>query len=162
MDQAIFLDLLNALLIHAHQLCLIEDAKQPAEFIQQTDAVLRYYSKPQETVLLSKEIDILKKYVHLYSMVENRVHNIKLEIDDNIDQRNIFVQRLILIDWMQEFIRTCLSEKQQVIKLNIKLSIEANKIRFDLGSSIGCADSYLIDTGVNPTSLTGSKECTQY
>jgi LytS/YehU family sensor histidine kinase len=138
MEQDSFLELLDALLIHAHQLCSLEDAKQSSDFLQQTEAVLRYYSKPQKTVLLSKEIDILRKYVHVYTIIENRVQDIDIKIDERIDQRNIFVKRFILIDWTEAFIQNCISSRDQVAKISINLSSSQNTVKYDLSSSTGC------------------------
>lgn len=149
MDKGVFLDFLNMLLIHAHQLCLIENAKQSAEFIQQTNALLRYYKKQQNAVLLSEEIDILKKYAQLFVMIENRVQNIKIEVDDNIDQRNIFVKRLMLIDRTQAFFQASCSNDKQIAMIGIKIMRDMNKIRLDLSSSIGSSDSFQIDTDLD-------------
>ena len=99
-------------------------------------SLLRYmlYDTNEEKVLLQKEIDYLKNYIHLVRLKDSRGLNIQLDLDES--RPNLRVAPLLFIPFVENAVKHSKIEDLKNGKIDIQLITKDNQLEFSVKNSI--------------------------
>lgn len=114
---------------------IAKDAAKASEYLNKLSDILRYmvYDTKGEKIPLAKELDYIEKYLELQKIRTTNPNYVNFEVVDELN--NLHIAPLIFFPFIENAFKHTESNKT-LNKINIKVSIESNKIEFQ------CVNTY--------------------
>lgn len=113
MESRRIINLTSDFLVNACQLAYVEEAYGTLSILENLNDLLRYITRPIETITLFEEITILEKYITLYRTRFGE--RLSIIINNSGENKAIYIERMKIINEIDRYLMNIIDNSQESI-----------------------------------------------